>query len=74
MGKLTLGFIAAIVIIAVTFAMLAASFGSGTAYAGGEEETLEPAKEKSDTDSAEMDPKFVWGIVGFILALFLTAL
>ncbi len=74
MKKLTLGLIAAIVVIAITSVMLTASFGSGIAYAGGEEETLKPAKEKSDTDPAEIDPKFVWGIVGFILALFLTIL
>ncbi len=72
MGNLTLGLIAAVVVIAVIPAMLAASFGSGIAYAGGEEETLKPAEEKSDSDKIE--PKFIWGLVGFLLALFLTAL
>ena len=53
MGNLTLGLIAAVVVIALIPAMVAASFGSGIAYAGGEEETLKPADEKPD--SAKID-------------------
>ena len=51
--------------------------GAGRVYAGGEEETIEPVIKPVEEEvviADETRPKLVWFILGFLAAIFITAL
>lgn len=47
---------------------------TGEVYAGGEEDTIEPVKEKIVVTTEDSQNKLVWFVVGFLAAVFLTAI
>lgn len=67
-----LSFVALVILLVLSFLVMVP--GIGRVYAGGEEETIEPAKEEVVITTENTRPKLVWFVVGFLAAIFITAL
>ena len=74
MAKLPLRSVTSILLMVALLGLLTAVMGPGNAYAGGEEETLEPVGENIVVRSEEVESKTIWFILGFLVAIFITAL
>ena len=74
MAKVTLRTVTPVLLMVVVLGLLTTAMGTGNVYAGGEEETLKPVGEETIVRSEEIEHKTVWFILGFLVAIFITAL
>jgi hypothetical protein len=74
MAKVSLRTVTSILLMVTVLGLLATVIGTGNAHAGGEEETLEPVGEEIVVRSEEIEHKTIWFIMGFLVAIFITAL
>ena len=74
MAKLPLKTVTSILLIVAVLGLLTTVMGTGNAHAGGEEETLEPVGEEIVVRPEEVEKKTIWFIMGFLVAIFITAL
>ncbi len=61
-------------VLLLVFGLLVMGAGTPAVYAGGEEETIEPVEEEVVVTSDRSQSKVLWFILGFIAAVFITAL
>ncbi len=61
-------------VLLLVFGFLVMGAGTPAVYAGGEEETIEPVEEEVVVTSDKAQTRTLWFVLGFIAAVFITAL
>ena len=74
MTRVPMRTVTSVLLMVIVLGFLTTAMGTGNVYAGGEEETLEPVGEETIVMSEEIEHKTVWFILGFLVAIFITAL
>ena len=74
MTKLSPMAVTSILLMVAVLGLLTTVMGTGNVHAGGEKETLEPVGEETIVRSEEVEHKTIWFILGFLVAIFITAL
>ena len=74
MTRVPMRTVTSVLLMVTVLGLLITAMGTGNVYAGGEEETLEPVGEETIVMSEEIEHKTVWFILGFLVAIFITAL